>query len=265
MAYPFIHMLAVSLSSDIHVLRGEVSWYPKGFTLDTIMSVLGDERIGRAYINTIFYVVLGTTMSLMFTAMGAFALTRPQMPWRKQLAFIIVFTMLFNGGMIPTYLTVKSFGLLNTIWAMVLPYMIAAYNFFVMRTFFNNLPEELFDCGKIDGLNDWGLFWRIALPLSKPVMATIGLFYAVFIWNNFIGPLLYLTDTELWPLQMILRNIVFQSGFKADELSAGEDVVAVAESIQYATILVSTVPILCVYPFIQKHFVKGALLGSVKG
>lgn len=264
MIYPFIYMAAISLSADVFVLQGKVHLWPKGFTTKTYEQVFADERILRSYWNTIVYVVIGTTISLITTSMGAYALSRKNMIWKKQLSFFIVFTMLFNGGMIPTYLVVKGLGLLDTMWAMILPYAISAYNFFVMRTFFNNIPDELEDAGKIDGLNDWGVFWRIAMPLSKPVLATIGLFYAVYIWNNFMGALLYLRDSDLWPLQMILRNIVFQNGFEQDNVT-GADTVALAESIKYATILVSTIPILCVYPFIQKYFVKGAMLGSVKG
>ncbi|WP_096438604.1 carbohydrate ABC transporter permease [Alteribacter populi] len=262
MTYPFIHMTAVSLSADYYVMRGEVSFWPKGFTTGVYEQVLQNSRIHTGYINTIIYVVTGTSLSLAVTAMGAYALSRKQLVWRGGFSFMIVFTMLFSGGMIPTFLVVRELGIIDTRWAMILPSAVSAWNFFVMRTFFANLPVELEESGKIDGLNDIGIFWRIMLPLSKPVLATIGLFYLVFIWNNFMNSLLYLRSEELYPLQMILRNIVMQ-GQMEQSVDGNEE--GIALTIQYATILVSTVPVLCVYPFIQKYFVKGALLGSVKG
>jgi putative aldouronate transport system permease protein len=261
-AYPFIYMAAVSLSGDVQVMRGEVNFLPKGFTLKNYEYVLSDPRIGRGYINTILYVTLGTTVSLIVTAMGAYALSKEKLIFRKTFMLGIVFTILFSGGMIPTFLVVKSLGLMDTIWAMVLPTAVSTWNLIIMRTFFSSLPKELEEAGKIDGLNDLGIFIRIALPLSKPVLATIGLFYAVGIWNNFISPLLYLRDEALYPLQIFLRNIVLVEQM-ADVSSM--DAILVAESLKYATIMVSTIPILLLYPFLQKYFVKGVMIGSIKG
>ncbi|WP_240510072.1 carbohydrate ABC transporter permease [Virgibacillus profundi] len=260
--YPFLHMIAVSLSGDVHVMRGEVNLIPKELTFKNYEHVLSDPRIVTGYLNTILYVTLGTTISLIITAMGAYALSKKEMFFRKGFMIMIVFTILFGGGMIPTFLVVKSLGLLDTIWAMVLPQAVSTWNLIIMRTFFSaTIPKELEESAKIDGLNDLGIFARIVLPLSKPVLATIGLFYAVGIWNNFILPLLYLRDDALYPLQVILRNLVLVE--QMADVSGG-DAVVVQESIQYATILVSTLPILLLYPFLQKYFVKGVMIGSLK-
>ncbi|PAV31679.1 sugar ABC transporter permease [Virgibacillus profundi] len=255
-------MIAVSLSGDVHVMRGEVNLIPKELTFKNYEHVLSDPRIVTGYLNTILYVTLGTTISLIITAMGAYALSKKEMFFRKGFMIMIVFTILFGGGMIPTFLVVKSLGLLDTIWAMVLPQAVSTWNLIIMRTFFSaTIPKELEESAKIDGLNDLGIFARIVLPLSKPVLATIGLFYAVGIWNNFILPLLYLRDDALYPLQVILRNLVLVE--QMADVSGG-DAVVVQESIQYATILVSTLPILLLYPFLQKYFVKGVMIGSLK-
>ncbi|WP_066190956.1 MULTISPECIES: carbohydrate ABC transporter permease [Gracilibacillus] len=260
--YPFLHMIAVSLSGDVHVMRGDVNLIPKEWTLKNYEHVLGDPRIGSGYLNTIIYVSLGTAISLIVTAMGAYALSKKTLIFRKGFMLMIVFTILFGGGMIPTFLVVRYLGLLDTVWAMVLPQAVITWNLIIMRTFFSaTIPEELEESAKIDGLNDLGIFLRIVLPLSKPVMATIGLFYAVGIWNNFMLPLLYLRDDALYPLQVILRNLVLVE--QMAEVSGG-DAVVVQESIQYATILVSTLPILLLYPFLQKYFVKGVMIGSLK-
>lgn len=260
--YPFLHMIAVSLSGDVHVLRGDVNLIPKGLTLKNYLHVLSDPRIGTGYLNTLIYVTLGTVISLIITAMGAYALSKKRMIFRKGFMLMIVFTILFSGGMIPTFLVVKNLGLMDTVWAMVLPAAISTWNLIIMRTFFSStIPNELEESAKIDGLNDIGIFIRIVLPLSKPVLATIGLFYAVGIWNNFMLPLLYLRDNALYPLQIILRNMVL-----VEEMASvsGTDAVVIQESIQYATILVSTLPILLLYPFLQKYFVKGVMIGSLK-
>lgn len=261
--YPFIYMIAVSLSDDIYILKGEVWFWPKGFTLEAYKYVMADGRIFTGYKNTFIYVTLGTAVSLLLTALGAYALSKPKMVFRKSLMLMIVFTMFFGGGMIPTFLVVRELGLVNTIWAMILPGAISTWNLLIMRTFFAGIPSELEESGKIDGLSEIGIFFRIVLPLSKAVLATIGLYYAVGIWNNFMGPLLYLRNQELFPLQVILRNIVLSGQLSGSE--GPTEIIVIEEAIKFATILVSTLPILIIYPFIQKYFVKGALIGSVKG
>lgn len=263
--YPFIYMLAVSLSDSASIASGTVWLWPKGFNLDMYRYVFEDGRVLKGYKNTLIYVVLGTAISLMVTALGAYSLSKTKLVMGKPILMLIVFTMFFNGGMIPTFLVVKELGFVNTVWGMVLPGAVGTWNLLIMRTFFMGMPQELEESGKIDGLSEVGIFFRIVLPLSKPVLATIGLYYAVGMWNNFMGPLLYLRDADLQPLQVILRNIVLSGQFTGTDGPVVGDIVVVEDGLKFATIMVSTVPILLVYPFIQKYFVKGALIGSVKG
>ncbi|MEK3793484.1 carbohydrate ABC transporter permease [Paenibacillus sp. FSL R7-0204] len=264
--YPFLHMLAVSLSSDINVIKNTVSFWPKGFNVKMYELVLGDPKIWTAYKNTLIYTVLGTLISLVVTSTGAYALSRRDMALRKTFTMLIVVTMFFSGGMIPTFLVVRSLNMVDTVWGMVLPGAVSTWNLILMRTFFSGIPKELEESGRIDGLNDIGIFMRIIIPLSKASFATIALFYAVGMWNNFIYPLLYLRTPDLFPLQVLLRNLVLAgSASSGDVTGIGGDNQVVEESLKYATIMVSTLPILTVYPFVQKYFVKGAMIGAVKG
>ncbi|THF83529.1 carbohydrate ABC transporter permease [Cohnella fermenti] len=259
-------MIAVSLSGTVPVLKGQVFFWPKAFTLNTYKAVFDNPEIGRAYLNTIVYTVLGTAISLLITAAGAYALSKREMMFRRGFMVIVTITLFFSGGMIPTFLVVRSYHLIDTIWAMILPGAISTWNLIVMRTFFSGMPQEVEESGKIDGLNDIGIFFRLVLPLSKAIIATVGLFYGVAIWNNFFSALLYLRDADLFPLQIIVRNMVLQGASGANGAgNVGGDSMIIDESLKYATIIVTTVPILLVYPFLQKYFAKGALIGSVKG
>jgi putative aldouronate transport system permease protein len=264
--FPFVHMAAVSLSKNVYVLQGEVSWLPKGFNLKMYELVLNDPRIKRAYWNTFVYVTLGTAISLAVTSLGAYSLAKKNMLFKKGFTLMIIFTMFFSGGMIPTFLMVKELGVMDTVWGIVLPGAVSTWNLIIMRTFFAEIPVELEESGKIDGLTDFGVFLRIVVPTSQAVFATIGLFYAVGLWNNFLLPLLYLRDPNLFPLQVVLRNIVLAGQMnQANAAAIGADNLIVEESLKYATIMVSTIPILLVYPFLQKYFVKGVMIGAVKG
>ncbi len=264
--YPFVYMAAVSLSKDIYVMKNEVFLWPKGFNLNMYEVVFRDKQIWSAYSNTILYVTLGTAVSLVVTSMGAYALSRKDMVFQRGFTLMIVFTMFFSGGMIPTFLVVRELGLVDTIWAMVLPGAVNTWNLIIMRTFFSGMPKELEESGRMDGLTDIGVFVRIVLPLSKAVFATIGLFYAVALWNNFYLPLLYLRQPDLFPLQVLLRNLILAGAVNSGEVtSIGGDNLIVEDSLKFATIMVSTVPILLIYPFIQKYFVKGVMIGAVKG
>lgn len=262
MLYPFIYMTAVSLSESSYVLRNEVTFLPRGFTLKNYLIVLSDPQVLLGYRNTILYVVMGTFISLTLICLTAYPLSRKGMLFGKTVTLMIVFTMMFTGGMIPTYLVVRLLGITNTIWAMVLPGAISAFYLFIMRTFFNGIPQELIESGKMDGLNDFGILRRIVLPLSKPALATIGLFVAIGIWNNFMFALLYLRDENLYPLQVIIRRLL-ETGRLSSNLGGDDDMVD--QGLKFTTIMVGTIPILCVYPFLQKYFVKGVLIGSVKG
>ncbi|OAS21424.1 carbohydrate ABC transporter permease [Paenibacillus oryzisoli] len=262
--YPFVYMIAVSFSGVVPVLKGQVFLWPKEFNLNTYASVFEKPEIGRAYLNTIFYTLLGTTLSLIVSAAAAYALSKKHMLFHRGFMVMIVITLFFSGGMIPTFLVVKSYHLIDTIWAMILPTLVSSWNIIVMRTFFAGMPQEVEESGKMDGLTDIGIFFRLVLPLSKAILATIGLFYGVAIWNNFFSALLYLRDADLFPLQIIVRNMVLQ-GQGTGAGNIGGDSMIVDESIKYATIIITTVPILMIYPFLQKYFAKGALIGSIKG
>ena len=223
-----------------------------------------DKRLFHAYGNTLIYTVTGTALSLSVTAMGAFALSKQRMVFSKFFSIMILITMFFTGGMIPTYLTVKNYGILDSIWAVILPGMVSTWNFIIMRSFFDAFPTELEESGRIDGLNDMGIFFQLVIPVSKAVFTTIGLYYAVSLWNAYFNPFIYLNTPDKYPLQLILREILMSGSSNANTVGVG-DVTVVEESLKYATVLVSILPIIAVYPFIQKYFVKGVMIGSVKG
>jgi putative aldouronate transport system permease protein len=265
--YPFLYMVSVSFSENIYVLRNDITFYPKGFNLKTYAKVFEDKRLLPAYKNTIIYVVLGTAIALFVTITGAYALSKKdRCPFAKIINKMLIVIMFFNGGMIPTYLAINWLGMYDTIWAVVLPGALSAWNLIIMRSFFIAFPAEIEESGQIDGLNDLGILWYLVLPTSTAVTATIGLFYAVGLWNAFFGPFIYLRDNAKYPLQVILRQIVLKGEAIDAEmiLSSGKEIIA-EDSIKYATIIVSIMPIILVYPYLQKYFVKGVMIGSIKG
>lgn len=264
MIFPLFHMVSVSLSDNVNVLRNSVTFWPKGFSLAAYKFILTKPLIYNAYKNTIIYTVTGTLAALFILTTGAYALSKKRCPFGKPINILIMITMFFNGGMIPTYLAVKWLGLLDTLWAIILPGAFSAWNCIIMRSFFASYPEEIEESGRLDGLNDIGVLWYLVLPTSTAVMATIGLFVAVGLWNNFFGPLIYLSDEAKYPLQIVLRQLIMQS--IADGMETTGPSTEIAEnSIKYATILVSIIPIIAVYPWLQKYFVKGVMIGSIKG
>lgn len=264
--FPFLHMASVAISSPGYVVRNEISFFPRGLQFDALKAVFEDNRLWIGYRNTIGYVILGGFISMSMTIMAAYSLSRRDLVFRKQFMLFIVFTLMFFGGMIPFYLVARAYGLIDTIWAMVLPNAINTYNLIVMRTFFSGLPIEVEESGRIDGLSDFSVLTRIVMPLSKPVLATIGLFYFVEIWNSFQAALLLIHNQNLFPLQLVIRNLVVvgQAG-DVLEASTADGHKVVLESLKYAVILMGCLPIIILYPFIQKHFEQGALIGSVKG
>ena len=270
MLFPIVHMISVSLSGTIDVYSGSISILPKvggklSVTLAAYKAVLVDPLIFIAYKNTIIYTVLGTVVALFVLATGAYALSKPnRLLGGKAMNILVLITMFFGGGMIPSFLCIKWLGLYDTIWAVVLPTAFTAYNCIIMRSFFVNFPKEIEESGRLDGLNDIGILWYLVLPTSTAVLATIGLFVAVGQWNSFFNPLIYLNGSEKYPLQIILRQIVLQNAMDEFE-GGGNDPRFATDSIKYATIIFSIVPIIAVYPFLQKYFVKGVMIGSVKG
>lgn len=265
--YPFWYVVIVSLSDGKAVLSGQVSLWPVNITLDTYRVVLRDSSIITGFKNTVIYTSLGTFINLVCTSLCAYPLSRPDLLGKKRVMGMIVFTMFFSGGMIPAYLVMNQMKLIDTIWAMVLPGAISTYNMIVMRTFFMGIPESLHESACLDGANDWQVLVRIVLPLSMPIMATMLLFYAVGHWNSYMNALLYLNSKSLFPLQSILRNMVVdgQLSEAQTQVGGGSSFTVIETTMKYATIVVSTLPILLIYPFVQKYFVKGVMIGSIKG
>lgn len=265
MLYGFWNQINVSISNPQLALSGGMFLIPKGFSLEAYKSVFRSAYIWTGYANTLIVTIVGTFFGVFVTALFAYPLSRKSLPGRKFFNILVVGTMLFNGGMIPTYLIVKSTGLLNTRLALIIPALIGGFNVIIMRNFFSNVPEALEESARIDGANDFYIFFRIILPLSKPVMATVALWISVAHWNNFFSAMIYLRDRNLFPLQMILKEIINAANIDEMLEISEDDLYVVPETIKAASIMVATVPILFVYPFIQKYFVKGIMLGSVKG
>ena len=261
--FPVLNILAKSFSDMKNLTQNTVTIYPKGFNVNTYKTIMADNTFWSDYKNTVLYTVLGTAINLFMTTIFAYALSVPRLKGKKFLTMFVVFTMFFNGGMIPNYMVVKGLGMLDTIWAIVIPGSISTFNLIVMRTFFEGIPKELEEAASIDGMNTYGLLMRIVLPLSKPIIATMVLFYAVGMWNSWFSAFLYLDDPKLVPVTIYLRNLLAgaMSATGADADSLG----TVAINVQYVTIVLTTLPIMCVYPFLQKYFVQGLTVGSVKG
>ncbi len=264
--YPVIYVISASFSNPLFVMKNEVVLLPKGFTLIGYEKVFSNPDVWNSYKNTIVYTTVGTALNVILTSTGAFALSRKDFKGRNFWTFYITFTMFFSGGIIPVYLLIKQLNLYDTFWVMILPGVISAWNMIIMRTFFqSNVTMELQEAAIIDGCNDLVIFLKIALPLSMPIIAIMTLFYGVDHWNSFFGAMLYLSDRDKFPLQLILREILLQNISSGNVEGPAADQQIVGESIRYALIIVATVPILLVYPFIQKYFVKGVLVGAIKG
>lgn len=261
---PFLNVLGSSLATPGELATRSFVVIPETFTLDAYRYILSTPTIFRALGVSVFVTAMGTFVSLLLTSFMAYALSKPYLRGRRVINFLVVFTMLFSGGMIPTFIVVQNLGLIDSLWALILPVAINAFNFVIMRSFFQAIPDSLEEAARIDGCSDLGVFLRIVLPLSIASIATIGLFYAVGYWNTYQNAILYINDSEKWPIQVLLRQIVIvASGMNAD--ASVVDVVPPAQSVKMAVIVVATLPMLVVYPFIQRYFVKGALIGSVKG
>ncbi|MGE7828751.1 carbohydrate ABC transporter permease [Paenibacillus sp. NPDC093718] len=266
MVIPFLYIFAVSFSSLHEYMSSDLLLWPKEWVLDSYRYIFASKSFIRSLGITIFITVIGTLVNLVFTSAMAYGLTR-KLPGQSFMLFLVLFTVLFSAGMIPTYMIVKETGLLNSLWALIIPSAIAPFNLIVMRQFFLGIPEELNEAAYIDGANELTTFFKVILPLSKPALATFCLFYAVGHWNNYFAGILYLNDPTLWPIQVILRQIVLLN----DPINSLGSVTMMMENppppetIQMAATLVATLPILIVYPFLQKHFAKGVMIGSVKG
>ncbi|MCE4048626.1 MULTISPECIES: carbohydrate ABC transporter permease [Bacillaceae] len=261
---PFVNVIASSFASTQEVVARKFILFPRTFSLDAYRYILSTPTLFKSLAVSIGVTGIGTLVSMVLTALMAYGLSRKYLFGRNFVNFIVVFSMLFSGGMIPTFLVVKSVGLIDSYWSLILPVAINAFNLIIMRNFFQALPDSLEESAKMDGCTDFGVFLKIMLPLALPSIATISLFYAVTYWNTYMTAILYINDSSKWPIQVLLRQIVIvSSGMQAEGSSV--DVVPPAQTIKMAVIVIATVPMLIAYPFVQKYLVKGALVGSVKG
>ncbi len=265
--YPILYVAFASFSEPALMMAHKgILWKPLGFSLETYGAVFSNPMILLGYRNTLFIVIVGVALNLLLTSFAAYALSRKTLQYRKQLTLIIVFTMFFSGGLIPFYLLVRGLGITDTLWALILPTAISAFNLIIMRTSFEAVPDALEESAKIDGANDFGILFRIFLPLCKPVLAVVGLYYGVSHWNSWFNAMIFLQDRSLYPLQLILREILIIG--EANSMAEGasqDEIIILGETLKYATIMVATLPIFLVYPLLQKYFVKGALIGAIKG
>ena len=264
--YPFLVVIAQSFSSEAYIVAGDVSIIPRGFNFLTYQAVMGDRMFWINYRNTVVYTVLGTIFSMMITMMIAYVLSKKRLLGRNALLFYVVFTMFVQGGLIPNFVLVSRLNMLNTMWAVVIPGALSIMNVLIMKTFFENIPVELEEAASIDGLSQIGVLLRIILPLSKPIMATMVLFYAVGYWNSWFSAFLYLDQRELFPVTIYLRNLL--AGVTGSQNVMAEQSIdndfRISANIRAVTIILTMLPILTLYPFVQKYFVKGVMLGSVK-
>ncbi|MFK7696185.1 carbohydrate ABC transporter permease [Paenibacillus sp. HJGM_3] len=264
MLVPFLHILSGSFSGNRALLEGRVSLWPVDFTLSNYAVVFTDPSIWRSFGTTVLITVLGTGINLAMTCLMAYGLSKSDLKGRSFILLLVLFTMIFQAPLIPTYLLVKSLGLLNSIWALVLPGAISAFNMIIMISFFRNIPDGLLDSAKIDGCGEYRTLLQIVVPLSKPSLLTIGLFYAVGHWNSYFAAMMYVRNPALHPLQVKLRQLIVESDVESMMQNTVASMQSV-EGIKMASIMFATLPILVIYPWIQKHFVKGSMLGSVKG
>ena len=267
-AYPLYFVIIASFSQPEAVLGGKLRFLPIGFNIESYKMVLSERKVWVGYRNTLLYTVLGTCINLVLTTLAAYALSRKDMPWRTPLTFVISFTMLFGGGMIPVYMVVRGLHLTDTLWAMVIPNAIATYNLLVMKNYFqSSIPEELQEAAAIDGCSHFKTLIKVVLPLSTPILAVIVLFYAVGHWNAFFNAVIYLRNQELFPLQIVLRDILLQNSLEAvgGDLTGMYEKVMRGETMKYALIIVASAPVIIMYPFVQKYFVKRIMVGAIKG
>lgn len=269
--YPFVYIVSASMSDPQAVSSGEMWLWPIGFSLDAYQAVLDYPDITRGFLNSLFYSGTSMLIGTAVTTAGGYALSRSDLWGRNPITFVFILTMMFSGGMIPTYLVVRDLGMLNTVWAMILPGAVSVWQLIVTRTFFQTtIPHELLECSRLDGASDLRFFGQIALPLSKPIIAVNLLLYGVATWNSYFNALIYLTDDSLYPLQLVMRNVLLGNSFdpsRVPGISAEQvlEMQRLANQLKYALIIIASIPPLIAYPFVQKHFVKGMMIGSLKG
>lgn len=264
MVLPILHVIAQSFSNAVAINSGDVGLWPIGFTLENYHMIVKDPSIWLAFRNSVIVTVFGTLINLAATASLAYPLSRPEYIYRKMALVIVLITMIFHAPLIPNYLLLKNLNMLNTLWVLMIPGAISAYNLFVMRSFFVNLPTELLESAKMDGCGEFRMIWSIVLPLSKPVMATMGIMYAVANWNMYSQAIYYIDKRSLILLQVRLREIVITDNMGASDVTSEMMQFVSPEGLKMAVIVIATIPIMLVYPFLQKHFIKGMMVGSIK-
>lgn len=268
--YPIIYIISCSFSSGDALMAGKVKLLPVDFTLDGYKAVFKYDSIWTGYKNSIIYTFVGTVLSLAFTLLAAYPLSRDDFRGRKVVSSLYLFTMMFSGGLIPTYLLISKLHMVDTIWAIVLPGAVSAYNVIVARTFFKeSIPKELFEAASMDGCTDMKFFWKMVLPLSKPIIAVLCLWTVVACWNSYFSQMIYINSADKYPLQLVLRKILLLSEINLNSGAIDPEAIQrnryLSEMLKYGTIIISTLPLMAIYPFVQKHFVKGVMVGSVKG
>ncbi|MVA75401.1 ABC transporter permease subunit [Auraticoccus sp. F435] len=262
---PFLYVIAGSFASEAELASRPFFLWPNDVDLSSYAYIFSTGTFVRSLLVTVGVTAVGTLVQLALTATMAYPLAHKALPGRNLVLNLVIFTMVFGGGMIPTFLIVRELGLLNSYWSLILPMAISPFYLVIIKNFFQELPEELQEAGRIDGCSEIGVFFRIVLPLSKPILATFSLFYAVGIWNDFMSPLLYIDDSDKWTLQMFIRQVTVSADMASTLGQLDPQYLPPEQGIKFATVVVGTLPILLVYPFLQKHFAKGMLIGSVKG
>lgn len=266
--YPLLFVISASISSPQAVNSGDMWLWPKDITFVGYQKIFQNKDILNGYLNTILYTTLGTSINLIMTVLAAFPLSRKDLAGKNVIMALFVFTMFFSGGLIPSYMLVKNLGMLNTVWALVIPSAVSVWNIIIMRTFFQqSIPNEIHEAAAIDGSSDFHMLLKIILPLSMPILAVMTLFYSVAHWNSYFNALIYITDRDRFPLQLILREILVQNQMEqmSESADAMTDQILYAQTIKYAVIIVANLPVLMLYPFLQKYFTKGIMIGAVKG
>lgn len=267
MIYPFWEILVKSFMTDKEIISSDSFLWPSSFQFDGYKTIFTDEtyNFGRAFLNSVVVTVAVTIYQLTITTLSAYALSKKTLPGRKILNFFFIFTMYFGGGLIPYYIVIRNLQLLDTMWVLIIPSFLSVYNMLIMRSFFANFPTELYEASKIDGANQFQIFIKVVLPLSKAILATMALFIAVGTWNNWFSTMLYVQNPDYRPMAYTLQVIIEKSRGTSTDAGVGSGLEVIGESVQYAAIIVSTLPILIIYPFLQKHFTKGVMIGSIKG
>ncbi len=266
--YPLIYLISKSLSGVEYVKANLVYLYPRGFNLDAYRDVIKNTLFWISYKNTIVYTVIGTVLNLAFTSSMAFCLSRRELLFRKTITMLVIFTMFFGGGLIPNFLLVKWLGMYDTMWSLILPGTISTYNMIIVRTYMKTIPEDVIESVRIDGGNELQIFYKIILPLSKPVLATIGLFYAIGHWNSYFNAMIFLKTNIKFPVQLVLKEMIVDQNMQSVSTAAYESLnqqPLTSEMLVAASIVITLIPVLIIYPFVQKFFVKGIMIGSVKG